>query len=71
MLEGKLKYILLAILTSFAIFYMVDAIFEFLNMPDVYVSNSTGECESVVNYTDKKSYSCSNLPSKYNHIWVR
>ena len=37
--------------------------------PDVYVSYSTNECVKVDNYgTD---YSCENLPSRYNHVWVQ
>ena len=39
------------------------------SMPDVYVKYSTNECVKVVNYTDE-IYSCENLPSKFNHVWV-
>ena len=40
-------------------------------MPDVYVSNSTGECVEVINYDEKFDYTCENLPEKYNHVWVK
>lgn len=39
-------------------------------MPDVWFSYSTGECVSVVNYVEGDNYSCENLPSKFNHVWV-
>lgn len=42
-----------------------------LMLPDVYVSYSANECVSVSNYEEDDSYSCENLPSKYNHIWVK
>jgi len=38
---------------------------------EVLVSNSTGECVKVINYTDDTNYTCDNLPPKYNHIWVK
>jgi hypothetical protein len=39
-------------------------------MPDVHVSYATNECVKVVNYTDE-IFSCENLPSKFNHVWVQ
>jgi len=35
------------------------------------VSHSTGECVTVLNYTEEQPYSCENMPSKYNMIWVK
>lgn len=40
-----------------------------LAIPDVHVSYSTKECVKVINYTDE-IFSCENLPTKFNHIWV-
>lgn len=40
-------------------------------MPDVHVSNSTGECVKVINYDERFDYTCENLPKKYNHVWVK
>jgi len=40
-------------------------------MPDVYVSHSTGECVKVINYDERFDYTCENLPEKYNHVWVK
>ena len=39
-------------------------------MPDVWVSYSTGECVTVVNYDEGDNYSCENMPTKFNHVWV-
>jgi len=41
-----------------------------LSAPDVHVSYATNECVKVVNYTDE-IFSCDNLPSKFNHVWVK
>lgn len=44
----------------------------FLDLPDVYMSNSTGECVRVVEYGTgaPEVKDCSELPSKYNLVWV-
>jgi hypothetical protein len=42
-----------------------------LNIPDVLESATTNECVHVINYDSRDSYTCENLPEKYNHIWVR
>ena len=41
-----------------------------LSAPDVHFSYETNECVTVVNYTDE-IFSCDNLPSKFNHVWVK
>jgi hypothetical protein len=41
-----------------------------LSAPDVHVSYATNECVKVVNYTDE-IFSCDNLPTKFNHVWVQ
>ena len=41
-----------------------------ISVPDVHVSYATNECVKVVNYTDE-IFSCDNLPSKFNHVWVQ
>jgi hypothetical protein len=43
---------------------------ETTEMPDVYMSYSTGECVEVINYADT-NYSCENFPVKFNHVWVK
>lgn len=42
-----------------------------IQLPDVYVSYSTDQCVQVVNYNLEDKYSCENLPTKFNHIWVK
>jgi len=44
---------------------------DMLSIPDVYASYSTQSCVEVVNYVETDTYTCENLPSKYNHIWVK
>lgn len=39
-------------------------------LPDVHFSYSTDECVKVLNYVEGDNYSCENLPSKFNHVWV-
>lgn len=39
-------------------------------MPDVWFSYSTDECVKVINYDKDHNYSCENLPTKFNHVWV-
>lgn len=41
------------------------------NIPEVQMSYSTGECVKVINYTEDTKYSCENMPTKYNHVWVQ
>ena len=40
-------------------------------IPDVHISHSTDECVTVINYTDEDIYSCENMPTKYNKVWVK
>ena len=42
-----------------------------MDTPDVMISNSTGECINVLNYKEDDKYSCTDMPSKYNMIWVK
>lgn len=46
-----------------------------VDIPDVEFSHSTGECVQVHNYPailfESHTYTCANLPVKYNHIWVK
>jgi|TARA_B110000881_G_C18087005_1_gene276343 hypothetical protein len=51
-----------------AIFY---AIVISIDIPDVLISNTSGECVTVLNYKEDDKYSCMDMPSKYNMIWVK
>lgn len=42
-----------------------------VTLPDVHVSYSTDECVKVINYADGDNYSCENMPTKFNHVWVQ
>tara|TARA_E500000178_G_C17029047_1_gene759555 strand:- start:2904 stop:3143 length:240 start_codon:yes stop_codon:yes gene_type:complete len=53
---------------SVGFFYAVSVT---ANMPDVHVSHSTNECVEVINYTEEKLFSCENMPTKYNKVWVK
>lgn len=57
-------FVIVTCTISFAFsFYML--------IPDVHVSHSTNECVEVINYTDEDIYSCENMPTKYNKVWVK
>lgn len=49
---------------------LIYAVLTALSLPDVWFSYSTDECVKVVNYVEGDNYSCENLPSKFNHVWV-
>lgn len=59
---------LLLFLISFGFFYSLITV---ASLPDVYISYSTKECVTVVNYDKDHNYTCDNYPKKYNHIWVQ
>jgi len=55
--------------------FIISAVFTFAilvhaDTPDVYVSHSTNECVKVINYTEEL-FSCENMPTKYNKVWVK
>lgn len=66
----KLNNVLLGVIGVLVAILGYQAMSTILDMPDVMVSNSTKECVEVINYGDT-DWSCDNLPSKYNHIWVK
>ena len=66
--------VLSKILWSCVVLILIGAVMmamdHFLDMPDVKVSYSTGECIEVINYGDIE-YTCETLPRRYNHIYVK
>tara|TARA_B110000967_G_C18759702_1_gene497142 strand:- start:423 stop:638 length:216 start_codon:yes stop_codon:yes gene_type:complete len=60
-------WVLVIALTAFA----ANATLNALSIPDVMFSHSTDECVEVFNYVEGENYSCENLPSKFNHVWVK
>ena len=71
-MKSAITYIVSIAVVLLAFFLIVD---YSSTMPDVLFSNSTGECVGVQNYMavlfENPIYSCENLPTKYNHIWVK
>lgn len=62
LLKGFLGLIILS-----AMFYVV---WDFANMPEVEVSNASGECVRVV-YADGKTGNCNKLPERFDRVWVK
>lgn len=62
LLKGFLGLIILA-----AIFYVA---WDFFNMPEVEISNASGECVRVV-YADGKTGTCNKLPERFDRVWVQ
>ena len=55
----------------FAGLLFVGALMYSLNLPEVQISHSTGECVKVINYVESDKYTCDDLPKKYHHVWVK
>lgn len=69
--KEKVQSVLAGLGLAFILCLFMNAVENAVNMPDVYVSYSTGECVKVLNYVEEDQYSCENLPSKYNQVWVK
>ena len=48
----------------------MSLILDAMSIPDVHYSYSTSECVKVLNYAEGDKYSCENLPTKFNHVWI-
>ena len=55
-----------------AIFAMLDYA---MSIPDVLVSYTDNTCQQVQNYDSvlfgTTEYSCEQMPTKFNHVWVK
>tara|TARA_B100001093_G_scaffold128481_1_gene120968 strand:- start:15176 stop:15397 length:222 start_codon:yes stop_codon:yes gene_type:complete len=69
--KDKVKAVVIGALAGGIFGVAVNAVESALDMPDVYWSNTTNECVGVVNYANGDDYSCDDLPSKYNKVWVK
>lgn len=69
--KDKIKAVALGSVAGLVLGFTVNAVEAALDMPDVYWSNTTNECVGVVNYAKNDDFSCENLPSKYNKVWVK
>lgn len=50
---------------------LVNVVLASMSIPDVQFSYSTDECVHVQNFAEGDTYSCDNLPLKFNHVWVQ
>ncbi len=45
------------------------------SIPDVHMSYASNNCVEVLNYPSTMfgttNFSCENMPTKYNHVWVQ
>ena len=67
---------LISSLAAIAFAALVFVVLDYsLGIPSVKFSYSTNECVEVENYPTvlfgTSTYSCENLPSKFNHVWVQ
>ena len=69
--SDKIKAVLIGATAGVILGFTVNAVETALDMPDAYWSNTSNECVGVVNYTKNDEFSCENLPSKYNKVWVK
>ena len=68
MTKGEFTFgLLIAICAGLISYLFLSA----MAMPDVWVSYSTDECVKVINYNEGDNFSCENMPSKFNHVWVK
>lgn len=63
--------IIIIICTIFISLLLILIISEMAKVPTVSTSYATGKCFKVINYDPDNSYSCNNLPKKYNHQYVK
>tara|TARA_R110001606_G_scaffold90835_3_gene203030 strand:+ start:2951 stop:3151 length:201 start_codon:yes stop_codon:yes gene_type:complete len=66
-----MKYILPAMLIVGTAVFGMNVIETALSLPDVQFSMMTEQCVRVLNYVDGENYTCDNLPTKFNYIWVK
>ena len=66
-----LSEIYIGMIASIAVLAYCTAVGNVIDIPDVHVSNGTGECVKVINYAKDDEYTCETLPKKYNHVWVK
>jgi len=67
----RLKNLWMVVAIIAIAFLLISAATSALTIPDVFVSSTTGKCVKVDNFDPDQSFTCENLPSKYNQIWVR
>ena len=67
-----IKNLLIGAAFGFGIFTMLDYA---LSIPSVKMSYASNNCVEVLNYPSAMfgttNYSCENMPTKFNHVWVQ
>ena len=67
-----IKNLLLSATFGFGIFAMLDYA---SSIPDVHMSYASNSCVEVLNYPSvlfgTTNFSCENMPTKFNHVWVQ
>lgn len=66
-IKKELKELIIMTIIIFILIMLVKSIMDYMDIPYVYISNSTGKCVQVT--SDK--YTCDNKPDKYEVIYVR
>lgn len=64
------------LMAGVSVSFLVWAMLQAVDMPEVHVSSATGECVAVVDFRTKdegreSEYSCDRLPDRYDRVWVR
>ena len=67
---------MIKLIGTFAFAFGLFVAFDYsMSLADVHVSYSTNECMGVTTYQgvffDSLGYSCENMPTKFNHVWVQ
>ena len=69
---NMIKNILFGAAFGLGLFAFADYSFS---IPDVHMSYASNNCVEVLNYPSTlfgtTNYSCENLPTKFNHVWVQ
>lgn len=64
----KLETVLSAIAVIVGICGLVWALYQYMNLPTVYMNYVNDACVRVENVNT--NYTCGNMPSKFHHVWV-
>ena len=70
-MKTLIEFVAMVVFLAASIYCFAWVISVNTRMPDVHVSNATGECVKVINYDQRFDYTCENYPEKYNHVWVQ
>ena len=67
-----IKNLLLSAAFGLGLFAFADYSFS---IPDVHMSYASNSCVEVLNYPSvlfgTTNFSCENMPTKFNHVWVQ